>query len=93
MGGIRNSEWQEILFGDGFDVMPKLDEPGKAYAMWQGGGLSLVDKNTGETEFVIPLGDDSTELIFNWNAALAQDPFDPNTIYYGSQYLHRSAYA
>lgn len=90
-GGIRNSEWQEILFGDGFDVMPKLDEPGKAYAMWQGGGLSLVDKNTGETEFVRPLGDDTTELRFNWNAALAQDPFDPNTIYYGSQYLHRSA--
>lgn len=90
-GGIRNAEWQEILFGDGFDVMPKLDEPGKAYAMWQGGGLNLVDKNTGETEFIRPLEHDSMALRFNWNAALAQDPFDPNTIYYGSQYVHKSS--
>src|SRR5258708_30262383 len=28
---------------------------------------------------------------FNWNSALAQDPFDNNTIYYGSQFVHKSA--
>jgi hypothetical protein len=27
---------------------------------------------------------------FNWNAAIAQDPFDKSTIYFGSQFLHRS---
>lgn len=88
-GGIRNSDWQEILFGDGFDVMPKLDEPNKAYAMWQGGALNLIDKMTGETEYIKPLSD-SIELRFSWNAALAQDPFDPNTIYFGSQHVHKS---
>ncbi len=31
-----------------------------------------------------------TDLRFNWNAGLAQDPFDPGTIYYGSQFLHKS---
>ena len=25
-----------------------------------------------------------------WNAGLALDPFDPATIYYGSQFLHKS---
>ena len=30
------------------------------------------------------------KLRFNWNAGIAQDPFNDNTIYYGSQYLHRS---
>jgi hypothetical protein len=30
------------------------------------------------------------ELRFNWNAGIAQDPFDPATIYYGSQFLHKS---
>ena len=29
-------------------------------------------------------------LRFNWNAGLAQDPFEPGTIYYGSQYVHKS---
>ncbi|MGH9787256.1 MAG: WD40/YVTN/BNR-like repeat-containing protein, partial [Candidatus Acidiferrales bacterium] len=29
-------------------------------------------------------------LRFNWNAALALDPFDAGTIYYGSQFVHKS---
>jgi hypothetical protein len=29
-------------------------------------------------------------LRFNWNAAIAQDPFDKNTIYFGSQFVHKS---
>ena len=89
-GGIQNRDWQEILFGDGFDVMPKLDAPGKAYAMYQGGGLNLVDRTTGETEYLKPVAPDSIGLRFSWNAALSQDPFDPNTIYFGSQFVHRS---
>ncbi|MEY4868290.1 MAG: hypothetical protein RIT36_1189, partial [Bacteroidota bacterium] len=31
-----------------------------------------------------------TTLRFNWNAAIAQDPFSTSTIYFGSQHLHRS---
>jgi hypothetical protein len=27
---------------------------------------------------------------FNWNAAIAQSTHDPNTVYYGSQHVHRS---
>jgi len=30
------------------------------------------------------------ELRFNWNAALAIDPFDPDSVYYGSQFVHLS---
>src|SRR5690606_22818961 len=33
---------------------------------------------------------DDTPLRFNWNAAIAQDPHDNKTIYYGSQYVHKS---
>ena len=32
--GIRNEDWQEVLFGDGFDVQPTGD--GDMYAMYQG---------------------------------------------------------
>jgi len=30
------------------------------------------------------------KLRFNWNAAIAIDPFDPQILYYGSQFLHKS---
>jgi hypothetical protein len=30
------------------------------------------------------------KLRFNWNSAFAQDPFDNSTIYFGSQFVHKS---
>ena len=41
--GIRNEDWQEVLFGDGFDVQPTGD--GDVYAMYQGGALNRVSLN------------------------------------------------
>ena len=35
-----------------------------------------------------PAPDDSPR--FNWNAGIEQDPFDDDTIYFGSQYVHKS---
>jgi photosystem II stability/assembly factor-like uncharacterized protein len=32
----------------------------------------------------------STHLRFNWNAGFAKDPFNENTAYYGSQFLHKT---
>ena len=29
-------------------------------------------------------------LRFNWNAAIGQDPFDNSTVYFGSQFVHKS---
>ncbi|HRW98281.1 MAG TPA: hypothetical protein P5280_02260, partial [Cyclobacteriaceae bacterium] len=34
--------------------------------------------------------DADMRLRFNWNSAFAQDPFDNATIYYGSQFVHKS---
>ena len=30
------------------------------------------------------------KLRFNWNSAIGQDPFDNNTVYFGSQFVHKS---
>ena len=49
-GGIRNNDWQEIYFGDGFDVMPKPSDNRYGYAMSQGGNLGMYDKETGRTQ-------------------------------------------
>ena len=89
-GGIQNSHWQEVYFGDGFDVSFRPDNNRYVYAMSQGGNLGLVDRETGKTTFIRPTHPDKVELRFNWNAAFAQDPHNACGIYYGSQFLHYS---
>ena len=88
--GIRNVHWQEIGFGDGFDAMADPVVPNQGYSMSQGGNLSRWNLDRGEQRLIKPASPADVELRFNWNAGLAQDPFDPATIYYGSQFLHKS---
>ena len=89
--GIRNSYWQEIAFGDGFDVVPDLDDSRYGYAMSQQGFVSRYDWKTGNNYLVRPTHPDpAVRLRFNWNAAIGQDSFDNSTIYFGSQFVHRS---
>jgi photosystem II stability/assembly factor-like uncharacterized protein len=89
--GIRNSYWQEIAFGDGFDVVPDLDDSRYGYAMSQQGVVSRYDWKTGNNYLVRPTHPDSeVRLRFNWNAAIGQDPFDNSTVYFGSQFVHKS---
>jgi photosystem II stability/assembly factor-like uncharacterized protein len=90
-GGIRNSHWQSVGGGDGFDVIPDPDDAQWVYSMSQGGNLGRVNRITGERWSIRPPSPDANlRLRFNWNAAFGQDPFDNNTIYYGSQFVHRS---
>lgn len=88
--GLRSAEWQEVYFGDGFDCMPRKDNTRFVYAMSQGGNLGYVDRLTGKTQNIRPSHPAGNELRYNWNAPLAQDPFNDCGIYYGSQYLHYS---
>lgn len=101
-GGIRNSDWKEILFGDGFDVIPLKNNPYKGYAAWQGGNLYFYNLKNGKTQSIQPVHPEGKFLRFNWNAAMAvpgylykskeleTDSSKVNTIYYGSQFLHKS---
>ncbi len=90
-GGIRNHEWQEIYFGDGFDVVFRPDNNRYAYAMSQQGRVGMIDRETGYTKPIQPTHpDDSMVLRWNWNAAIAQDPFSDCGLYFGSQFVHYS---
>ena len=90
-GGIRNSYWKSVGGGDGFDVAPDPSDSKWVYSMSQGGNLGRMNIQTGERWSIRPpMPDPNTRIRFNWNAALAQDPFDANTIYYGSQFVHKS---
>jgi photosystem II stability/assembly factor-like uncharacterized protein len=87
---IINEDWEFLNSGDGFDAMPVPGDPRYCYAQSQGGSLRRVDLHTGGGTSIRPSGDPGERLRFNWNAALAQDPFDSNTIYHGSQFVHKS---
>ena len=90
-GGIKNYYWDNLWGGDGFDVMPDKDDASWVFAMSQGGSVGRYNVKTGESWYVKPPAPDlKTTLRFNWNAAIAQDPFSNSTIYFGSQHLHRS---
>ena len=89
-GGLINEFWDFLIGGDGFDAMPVPGDPRFCYAQSQGGAVRRIDILSGDAESIRPLQEDSVRLRFNWNAAIAQDPFDNNTIYFGSQFVHKS---
>lgn len=89
--GIRNSYWQEISFGDGFDVVPDRDDSRYGWSMSQQGYVSRYDWQTGNNYGVRPTHPDpDVRLRFNWNSAINIDPFDNSTLYFGSQFVHKS---
>ena len=89
--GIRNAYWQGVNGGDGFDVLPDPEDPNWVYSMSQGGSVNRYNMATGEEWSIRPPRPDlKTKQRFNWNAAMAQDPFDKSTIYYGSQFVNKS---
>lgn len=90
-GGIKNEYWREVSFGDGFDVVPDPTNPHQGYTMSQQGNVMRYDTRTGFNKFIQPVHPEGKKLRFNWNAAIAADPFNESGIYFGSQYLHKSS--
>lgn len=89
--GIRNYYWQPVMFGDGFDVIPDPENSRYGYAMSQQGSLGRYDRQTGYVKGIKPTHPDANlKVRFNWNSPFALDPFDNGTIYYGSQFVHKS---
>ncbi len=89
-GGIRMYDWSEVAFGDGMATFPDPKNPRYGFSSTQNGDILRFDKETGEEKVIKPAPPDtSTKLRFNWNAAMATDPFD-GALYLGSQFVHRS---
>ncbi len=91
-GGIRNYYWNNVGGGDGFDVVADPGDPSWVYSMSQGGNLQRLNHETGERWYLKPPVTVLNEKFrFNWNSGIALDPFDKQTVYYGSQYVHKSS--
>jgi photosystem II stability/assembly factor-like uncharacterized protein len=89
-GGIRNHHWLNVGGGDGFDVQPHPRDTQVGYSLSQGGNLMRWDLRLGANKLIRPPEPAGIRLRFNWNAAIALDPFEPDALYLGSQFVHRS---
>ena len=87
---IVDYHWRRVGGGDGFGTLSDPADANYGYAMSQGGNLRRFNFVTGESKDIKPYHPQGEALRFNWSAAIAADPFVPATIYYGSQYVHRS---
>lgn len=89
--GIRNSDWFTTVFGDGFDPAVDPNDPNTIYSQWQYGGLVRFNKKSGQRIDIKPQAEKGgPPLRFNWDSALTLSPHNSTTVYYGSQFLHRS---
>ena len=90
-GGIRNSYWERIVGGDGFDVVPDPLDSRYGYSLSQGANIQRYDRKTGEMVGIRPEHPDGETIRWNWNAGVNIDPHDKKTVYLGGQYLFKSS--
>ena len=90
-GGIEARDWNRVGYGDGFRVL-KHPTRDIIYSEMQGAeNVWRYDIKLNQQKTIQPLrakGD--PKLRFNWNAAMATSPNNPDRLYIGSQFLHRS---
>jgi photosystem II stability/assembly factor-like uncharacterized protein len=89
--GIRNSDWQTIIGGDGHDCAIDPENPNIIYGESQAGYLRRFDRRTGEAIDIRPRPEKGEEdLRFNWDSPILISPHSHTRLYYGSKKLHRS---
>jgi hypothetical protein len=89
--GVRNSDWRVIIGGDGHDNAIDPSNPDIIYGESQQGYIRRFNRVTGESVDVRPQpGAGEDNFRFNWDAPILISPHDPATIYFASNYLHRS---
>ena len=89
--GIRNKDWDNIGYGDGFHAFPDPVEDEYVYTQYQGGNLLRYHRTTGEIKEIRPFaGPGEPELRWNWNTPYLASETRPGTLYAGAQYVFRS---
>lgn len=82
------NDWESILEGDGFHVIVDPTDNDYVYAEYQWGNLHR-STNGGSSMLTATSGINSSDRV-NWNTPVVLSPFDPQTLYYGSNRLYRS---
>lgn len=89
--GIRNADWEVVLFADGHQPATEPGNPDIMYAEWQEGNLVRIDRRTGEIVYIQPQPEKGEPAErFNWDAPILVSPHSPTTIYYASYRVWKS---
>lgn len=90
-GGVEARDWHTVGQGDGFRVLPHPTRP-IVYSEMQGAErVWRYDTEKNQAKTIQPLATkDSPELRFNWNTPLLTSTHQPDRLYIGSQFLHKS---
>lgn len=96
-GSITEDDWYAVGGGESAHVAPHPENPNIVYAGSYSGFLTRYDHITKERRNITvwpdnPMGHGVKDLKyrFQWNFPIEFDPHDPNTLYVGSQHLHKS---
>ena len=92
IGGIEARDWTNVGYGDGFRVY-RHPEKNIVYSEMQGAeGVWRYDVELNQTKNIKPFPKEGDpKLRFNWNAPIALSNHNPDWLYMGSQFLHRSS--
>jgi photosystem II stability/assembly factor-like uncharacterized protein len=89
--GILDTDWRQVVGGDGYACAIDYEDPDTVYGEWQVGGMVRWDRRTGETVDIKPQpepGEDAPR--WNWDAPILISPHSHTRLYMGSQKLYRS---
>jgi photosystem II stability/assembly factor-like uncharacterized protein len=88
--GPTNGEWVIVNGGDGFYVLPDLQEPDIVYSESQGGDADRLDRRTNLRRSLHPTAPEGTPAYrFNWDTPLCLSAFDRDTLYMGGSRLFK----
>ena len=95
--GIGRTDWFPVGGGESGFIAPKPGDPDVIYAGSYDGYLTRLDRRTEQERNVNPYPDnpmgwgaEGAKYRFQWTFPIVISPHDPNTIYAGSNVLHRS---
>ncbi|MEC8915780.1 MAG: glycosyl hydrolase [Candidatus Neomarinimicrobiota bacterium] len=96
-GGITERDYYAVGGGESAHVAPHPENANIVYAGSYSGYLTRYNHTTGERRNITvfpdnPMGHGVKDLKyrFQWNFPIEFDPHDPNTLYVGSQHLHKT---
>ncbi len=95
--GIGRTDWYPVGGGESGYIAPKPGDPDVVYAGSYDGLLTRYDHRTEQERDVNPYPDnpmghgaEGAKYRFQWTFPIVVSPFDPNTVYAGSNVVHRT---
>ncbi len=91
--GVGVADWFKVLGGDGFYCQADPDDPDTVYCETQYGGLRRFNVRRGSEKEIVPRPPDAKTpaFRFNWDSPILISPHNSQTIYYGGNFVFRSA--